>query len=127
MRASLSEKKYAPRFISTLMANAMYKPWRPAIAWPPTSRIAVRTPSRIAVFRAFISSPLLSGRRAPAGVPARRAGLPAPQSSLGYLAGDAGLLLHRRQAGERKPTFGCGVHHHGLPFAKIARDQLRRQ
>src|SRR5437867_2149703 len=38
----------------TAMARPMYRPLRPAMAWPPMSKIALRSPSNATVFRVFL-------------------------------------------------------------------------
>ena len=49
--AILSEKKYAPPFMTTAMIRAIVMPCRPASAWPPNNSNIVRTVSKNAVFK----------------------------------------------------------------------------
>src|SRR5689334_2175490 len=89
----------------------MYRPCRPAIAWPPTRRIAERRARRTAVFRPFIKAPHSRSYFGDSHL----------NSSYSGLGGRYGLRV------EDKRAVGGDVGDDGFAFAEVAVDEAERQ
>src|SRR5215471_1085106 len=104
------------------MTKAMYRPWRPAIAWPPTSRMALRSARRAAVFRAFIRRPQTGAKK---GLPLLS--LPLRKMRLSPFCGAWSCYGLRRLRDEDQGSVEACIDPDGVAFQVVARNQLERQ